>query len=129
MKKAWTREDVEKVLLYAQDIISLNTLVNPDEGEEEIEMFIPDEAPSPEEILLKKQVSERIRECMNKCLRPRDAEIIKMRYGFDTDTPMTLEEVGREVGLTRERVRQIEQRALRKLRIMLVKNEITQEDI
>lgn len=129
MAEQWTREKVERILCLAQDIVSLNTKINPEDGEEELECFIEDEAPTPEDIVIKQQTNERLRQYMDLHLKPREAEILKLRYGFDTETPMTLEEVGRELGLTRERIRQIEHRALRKLRVVLIKNQIALEDI
>ena len=62
--------------------------------------------------LLKKQVEEILID-----LKPREREVIKMRFGIDDNQPKTLEEVGRRFDVTRERIRQIEQKALRKLRI------------
>ena len=54
-------------------------------------------------------------------LEDREAKIIRLRFGLDGDSPLTLEEVGQEIGLTRERVRQIQVEALRRLREILEK--------
>ena len=58
---------------------------------------------------------ERINEVLSS-LTPREARIIRLRFGLDCDRPYTLEEVGQKFGLTRERIRQIEGKALRRLR-------------
>lgn len=131
MTEVWTRQKVEDALLLMQDAISLNIPIGTDEkGEEtELEFLIEDTSPSPEEILLKAQIRENLMDYLNEFLKPRELEIIKMRYGFETDTPMTLEEIGQYFGMTRERVRQIEKKVLRKLRIKFMSKNITVEDI
>jgi RNA polymerase primary sigma factor len=131
LAEVWTRQRVEEALLLMQDVISLNTPINTDErgDETELEFLIEDTSPSPEEIAVAEETKEHLIQYMQEFLKPRDIEIMKMRYGFDTEHPMTLEEVGQHFGMTRERVRQIEQRALRRLRIMFLHKNITQEDI
>jgi len=65
--------------------------------------------------------NEEIANLFQKYLSPREQEILRMRYGFDDGRPRTLAETGRMLSLSRERVRQIEKRALQKLKLMLVK--------
>lgn len=78
--------------------------------------YIPDEnAPQPEELtamcFLEKDINNALRG-----LNEREEKVIRMRFGLDEGCPMTLEEIGRVFGVTRERIRQIEAKALRKLR-------------
>lgn len=127
-KKVWTAKDVEKVLMLAQDVLSLNTKVN-EEGDSEIEIgaFIEDPAPGPEELLLVEDRKNTIHRCMREVLKPREREVVCARFGLIDNTPRTLEEIGAEMNLTRERVRQLEQRALRKLKIALHREQITED--
>jgi RNA polymerase primary sigma factor len=131
LAEVWTRQKVEEALLLMQDAVSLNTFVGIDEkgNETELEDFIEDVEPSPEDEFLRAETRGKLTSYVDKYLSQRDANIIKMRFGFDTETPATLEEIGQQFGLTRERVRQIEQRALRKLRVALMRNNIKPEDI
>lgn len=127
-KKVWTAKDVENVLMLAQDVLSLNTKVN-EEGDSETEIgaFIEDPAPGPEELLLVEDRKNTIHRCIREVLKPREREIVCARYGLIDNTPRTLEEIGEEMNLTRERVRQLEQHALRKLKIALYRAQITED--
>lgn len=79
--------------------------------------FIEDlSSPKPEDIVTDLLVTEQLREILDTNLHPRQARILRMRYGFSGRKPMTLQEIGAREGVTRERVRQIEMEALRKLR-------------
>lgn len=87
-----------------------------EEEDSELGMFLEDEeSPSPMEVTYQSMMHEKIREVLA-TLSPREARILRMRFGLDTDRPYTLEEVGLKFGLTRERIRQIEGKALRQLR-------------
>jgi len=87
-----------------------------DDDESELGMFVEDkETPSPMEVTYQVMMREKIKEVLS-TLTPREARILRMRFGLDTDRPYTLEEVGLKFGLTRERIRQIEGKALRQLR-------------
>lgn len=131
MAEVWTRKRVEEALLLAQDVLSLNAPICVDErgDETELEFLIEDTSPSPEEVAIGEQTKEHLMQYLQTYLKPREVEILKMRFGFETDTPMTLEEIGRLFGMTRERIRQIEQKAIRKLRIVFSNKNITKEDI
>ena len=131
MPKNWTREYVDSVLQVAQDVISLNAHVSMPDGDNETEFgeLLEDEAPNPEDLALIEGRRDKLLEYMAKYLKPREIEVLQLRYGFTTGTPMTLEEVGSHYGVTRERIRQIEHRALRRLRFKLMSNNITAEDI
>ncbi len=95
--------------------LSLELPVGEDD-ESELGMFVEDkETPSPMEVTYQTMMREKIKEVLA-TLSPREARVLRMRFGLDTDRPYTLEEVGLKFGLTRERIRQIEGKALRQLR-------------
>ncbi|MEG0873354.1 MAG: RNA polymerase sigma factor RpoD [Clostridia bacterium] len=108
-------EKVREVLKVAQEPISLETPVG-EEDESNLGNFIPDEdAPSPSEQAADVLLREHIEDVMT-TLTPREAKVLKLRFGLQDGRMRTLEEVGREFDVTRERIRQIEAKALRKLR-------------
>jgi RNA polymerase primary sigma factor len=106
---------VKSALKIAKDAISLDTPVG-DDGETFLGDFIEDkEKLGPDEI----SMVASLRECLNQVmssLSPREAKVLKMRYGIDVDCDHTLEEVGQCFAVTRERIRQIEAQALLKLK-------------
>ncbi len=108
-------EKVREILRVAQDPVSLETPIG-EEEDSHLGDFIPDdEAPAPADaasmLLLKEQLNEVL-----KTLTQREAKVLALRFGLEDGHPHTLEEVGSEFGVTRERIRQIEAKALRKLR-------------
>lgn len=108
-------EKVREILKVAQEPISLETPVG-EEEESSLGNFIPDEdAPSPSEQAADSLLREHIEDVMG-TLTPREAKVLKLRFGLEDGRMRTLEEVGREFAVTRERIRQIEAKALRKLR-------------
>lgn len=95
--------------------LSLETPVG-DEEDSELGMFVEDEdTPTPMEVTYKSMLRDKIEEVLN-TLSPREARILRLRFGLDSGRAYTLEEVGNKFGLTRERIRQIEGKALRQLR-------------
>jgi RNA polymerase primary sigma factor len=95
--------------------ISLESPVG-EEDDTEFGMFLEDEnTPTPLQVTYQKMLRERVDEVLSS-LSPREARILRMRFGLDDNRPYTLEEVGAKFGLTRERIRQIEGKALRRLR-------------
>ncbi len=95
--------------------LSLESPVGDDE-DSELGMFIEDEfSPTPIQSAYQSMLKEKIDEVLG-TLSPREARVLRLRFGLDTGTPYTLEEVGEKFGLTRERIRQIEGKALRRLR-------------
>jgi RNA polymerase primary sigma factor len=79
-------------------------------------MFIEDEfSPTPMQSAYQTMLREKIEEVLT-TLSPREARVLRLRFGLDDGNVYTLEEVGRKFGLTRERIRQIEGKALRRLR-------------
>lgn len=110
-----TATRVREILKIAQDTASLETPVG-DEEDSMLGDFIADTSqPSPIEAASKELLKENIEEVLA-TLSDREAKVLRMRFGLEGKNPMTLEEVGREFGVTRERIRQIEAKALRKLK-------------
>lgn len=110
-----TAERVEEIQKLSMEPVSLETPVG-EEDDSHLGDFIPDgEDDEPVEMATRTILSEQLEEVMS-TLTPREAEVIRLRYGLDDGKPRTLEEVGKEFTVTRERIRQIEAKALRKLR-------------
>jgi RNA polymerase primary sigma factor len=106
---------VRKVLKIAQQPISLETPIG-EEEDSHLSDFIEDHGVvSPADAVININLKEMTEEVLN-TLTPREERIIKMRFGLEDGTERTLEEVGQAFGVTRERIRQIEAKALRKLR-------------
>ena len=110
-----SEEKVREIIKVAQEPVSLETPIG-EEEDSHLGDFIPDDdAPAPAEVaaftLLKEQLME-----MLDTLTPREEKVLRLRFGLDDGKARTLEEVGREFNVTRERIRQIEAKALRKLR-------------
>ena len=108
-------ERVREIMRIAQDPVSLETPIG-EEEDSHLGDFIPDdEAPAPAEaaslMLLKEQLNDVL-----STLTDREAKVLKLRFGLEDGRSRTLEEVGKEFDVTRERIRQIEAKALRKLR-------------
>jgi RNA polymerase primary sigma factor len=105
---------IEEVFRAIQDPIALQTPVGDDDSK--LENFISDkDAPSPYSDTERNNVTEQILRVLN-TLDPRETEIIKMRFGIGFNKDHTLEEIGRHFSISRERVRQVEAKALRKLK-------------
>ncbi len=103
-------------VVAAQAPLSLGMAVGED-GEEQLVDFLPDEAAvTPEEGAVRRVSAEETRQVMNDVLTEREREVLKLRFGLDGSSPESLDVVGRRLGVTRERARQIEAEALRKLR-------------
>ncbi len=108
-------DKVREIMRVAQEPVSLETPIG-EEEDSHLGDFIPDDdAPVPAEAashtLLKEQLSDVL-----KSLTPREEKVLRLRFGLEDGRPRTLEEVGKEFQVTRERIRQIEAKALRKLR-------------
>ncbi len=108
-------EDVEDILRVARIHLSLESPINRDEEDATFLDFMESTTPSAEEEALKASLAAEVRRLL-KQLTPREEFIIRRRFGIDGEGPMTLEEIGKILGVSRERVRQIEARALQKLR-------------
>ena len=108
-------DKVREIMRVAQEPVSLETPIG-EEEDSHLGDFIPDDdAPAPADaashILLKEQLSEVLH-----TLTPREEKVLRLRFGLEDGRSRTLEEVGKEFNVTRERIRQIEAKALRKLR-------------
>jgi RNA polymerase primary sigma factor len=107
---------VEEILDLGREPVSLETPVGPDEGESRLADFIEgDEAEAPLEVVAG-GMRQRDLEAALRSLQWRERRVLELRYGLASDEPMTLEAIGSEVGVTRERVRQIESKTLSKLK-------------
>ncbi len=108
-------EKVMEIQKIAQDPVSLETPIG-EEDDSHLGDFIQDEdSPAPHDAASYTLLREQLEEVMN-TLTPREAKVLKLRFGLEDGKARTLEEVGREFDVTRERIRQIEAKALRKLR-------------
>ena len=99
----------------AQQPISLETPIGEDEGARLIDLVPDTTRMSPTESIIRVDLKERTAEVL-RTLSPREERIVRMRFGLEDGTERTLEEVGQTFQVTRERIRQIESKALRKLR-------------
>ena len=108
-------ERVMEIQKIAQDPVSLETPIGEEEDSHLGDFIQDDDSPAPHDaasyILLREQLEE-----IMQTLTPREAKVLKLRFGLEDGKARTLEEVGREFDVTRERIRQIEAKALRKLR-------------
>ena len=110
-----TVEKVREIKKIAQEPVSLETPIG-EEDDSHLGDFIPDdEAPAPAEIASFTLLREQLLEVLD-TLTPREEMVLRLRFGLDDGKTRTLEEVGKEFNVTRERIRQIEAKALRKLR-------------
>ena len=115
-KKMGMSPDKEReVIKIAQDPVSLETPIG-EEEDSHLGDFVPDESNmSPEDFTIHEMLKEEIGDVLL-TLTEREEQVLRLRFGLDDGSPKTLEEVGQMFGVTRERIRQIEAKALRKLR-------------
>ena len=110
-----TEEEVKDIINYLQSPVSLETPVG-DDGESSLGDMVEDRSePTPEEAMNLIAEKEEVEELLGR-LNERERSVIRLRYGLDGGKTHTLEEIGESLGVTRERVRQIEARAMEKLR-------------
>ena len=108
-------DKVREIMRVAQEPVSLETPIG-EEEDSHLGDFIPDdEAPVPAEAASQTLLKEQLADVL-KTLTPREEEVLRLRFGLKDGRPRTLEEVGKVFNVTRERIRQIEAKALRKLR-------------
>jgi RNA polymerase primary sigma factor len=111
----FTEDKVREILKIAQDPVSLETPIG-EEEDSHLGDFIPDDdAPAPAEAASYALLKEQLMEVLE-TLTEREEKVLRLRFGLDDGRARTLEEVGKEFNVTRERIRQIEAKALRKLR-------------
>ncbi len=110
-----SEEKVREIIKVAQEPVSLETPIG-EEEDSHLGDFIKDEdAPAPDDMASFTLLKEQLMEVLD-TLTPREEKVLRLRFGLDDGKARTLEEVGREFNVTRERIRQIEAKALRKLR-------------
>ena len=108
-------EKVVEIQKIAQDPVSLETPIGEEDDSHLGDFIQDDDSPAPQDSAAYTMLREQLEEVMN-TLTPREAKVLKLRFGLEDGKSRTLEEVGREFQVTRERIRQIEAKALRKLR-------------
>lgn len=114
-KMGMSVEKVREIQRISQDPVSLETPIG-EEEDSHLGDFLPDEnAPAPADMATKNLLNEKLNELISQ-LQPREAQVIRLRYGLIDGRPRTLEEVGQLLNVTRERIRQIETKAIGKLR-------------
>ncbi len=110
-----TPKSVEDMLRVAQRPISLEKPTDYDSDSVMADFIEDEESPAPEELTQQELLEERVQELLE-TLPPREALVVRLRYGLPTGEVHTLKQIGEKLGITRERVRQIENQALRRLR-------------
>ena len=108
-------EKVMEIQKIAQDPVSLETPIGEEDDSHLGDFIQDDDCPAPHDSAAYTLLKEQLEEVMN-TLTPREAKVLKLRFGLEDGKARTLEEVGRQFQVTRERIRQIEAKALRKLR-------------
>lgn len=123
----WPEKTVLETLRASQDVVSIDTPIG-EEGDSTLADFVEDEnTEAPDDIVEKGILRDRLLELLYE-LDPRETQVLIMRYGFDDGRTKTLEEVGKAFDVTRERVRQIEARAFKKLRQKLEQEKDKSDD-
>jgi RNA polymerase primary sigma factor len=110
-----SREEVAKTMSISQNHLSLDAPLTPGEDNKLLD-YLPDhQSPGPDEQAFERALSESIEEMLTD-LKEREARILRLYFGLENKEPMTLEQIGQMMGITRERVRQIKEKALARLR-------------
>jgi len=108
-------DDVSEAMTLSAKPISMDAPFTSNEENRLLDVLENEELPSPDTILMSESLKEEVERALSK-LAEREAEVIRLYFGFGTDEPLTLEEIGEKFNLTRERVRQIKEKAIRRLR-------------
>ena len=110
-----SRDEVERTIAISQSHLSLDAPMTPGEDNRLLD-YLPDQfSPGPEDEAYDQALKQTIESALSS-LKEREAKILRLYFGLDDQDPMTLEEIGSLLGITRERVRQIKEKALRRLR-------------
>ncbi len=109
-------QEASKLYNLQIDTISINSFVS-DEEDSELEIFIPSDIDTPEDVAIYKNLQEQVNSLLEKCnLTLNEKEVLKLRFGLKDKNPMALEKIGEKLNISRQRVKQIEERALYKIR-------------
>jgi RNA polymerase primary sigma factor len=108
-------ERVEEILRLTQETASLDVTVDDDNATRLSDLIEDDSCDAPVETAYRGSLEESVRLALS-TLNHREKQIVKLRFGIEGEGPYTLEETGQRLGITRERVRQIQEKAIRKLR-------------
>ncbi|HWP46037.1 MAG TPA: RNA polymerase sigma factor RpoD/SigA [Candidatus Limnocylindrales bacterium] len=108
-------EQVRVILEFSKKPVSLDMPTAEDENATLMNLIASKESPAPDKALVDQTLIEELQELLNQ-LDPREALILRLRFGIDGEGPLTLEEIGKRLNLSRERVRQLEKRAKIRLR-------------
>jgi len=108
-------EDVSEAMTFSAKHVSMDAPFNQSEENRLLDVLENEDQPAPDTTLMSESLKEEVERALSK-LSAREAEVIKLYFGFDVDEPLTLEEIGEKFNLTRERVRQIKEKAIRRLR-------------
>lgn len=121
--KQITNMDIPTLRLYENtldgNIVSLYTPIGSEDGRDDSYLgdFIPSDEPSPEDVAMKNALKDITNDIISACLKSeKEVRVIRLRFGLDDGIPRTLEQVSKYLGMTKERIRQIESRALRRIR-------------
>jgi len=120
-------EEVVRLLNLSLGVVSLDTMIGEEDDTRLIDLLANDE--NIEEDVAEDLFNSDIRKIMKLYLNPREYKVLDMRYGLSDGIPRTLEEVGKEIGVTRERIRQIEAKALRKMKARLTRQKVITKHI
>ena len=123
VSKQVTNMDIPTLRLYENtfdgNIVSLYTPIGSEDGRDDSYLgdFIPSDEPSPEDVAMKNALKDIMNDVINNCLKSeKEIRVIRLRFGLDDGVTRTLEQVSKYFGVTRERIRQIESKALRRIR-------------
>jgi RNA polymerase primary sigma factor len=112
-----TEQVVQDIIRQAQQPVSLEKPVGDEDESEFGQLLKDDNSPQPDDTVAESFRSEKLKGMMLESLSSREIGVLEMRFGLNDEVPKTLDEIGRKFNVTRERVRQIENQALRKLRL------------
>jgi RNA polymerase primary sigma factor len=108
-------DDVSEAMTLSAKHLSMDAPFASNEENRLLDVLENEDLPSPDTTLMSESLKEEVDRALSK-LAEREAEVIRLYFGFETDEPLTLEEIGERFNLTRERVRQIKEKAIRRLR-------------
>ena len=116
-KMEMPEEKIRKILKISKEPISMETSIGGDDDDSHLGDFIEDASTvAPIDAVVSASLRDVCKDVLDNTLSPREAKVLRMRFGIEMNTDHTLEEVGKQFDVTRERIRQIEAKALRKLR-------------